>query len=240
MSTARFEAFDHSELEEITEKDQTGNEPARILMTREAVNALLQEAQTALAGINAVQDELQVKVNNIDQQLKTHIISERTMSLRREYQPLIDAHMDTIRKAAATANEQRKFWSPRSVRARSSFDDDTAKDATIRLAWIARIEKTDHAFLEESAAFALATNSLALGHTIEVEINARTGKDNECTRPEREAAMRLINSIPNASVQVLQIIDQINNIQDVSKMAASGKVDPQTLIRSGLRTAGAA
>jgi len=240
MSTARFEAFDHSELEEIQEKDQTGNEPARILMTREAVNALLQEAQTALAGINAVQDELQVKTSKIDQQLKTHIISERTMSLRREYQPLIDAHMDTIRKAAATANEQRKFWNPRSVRARASFDDDTAKDATIRLAWIKRLEKAHHVFMEEMAAFAVATNSLALAHTIETELDAREGQLNECTKGERQAAMRLINSIPNASVQVLGIIDQINNLQDVSKMAASGKVDPQTLIRSGLRTAGAA
>jgi hypothetical protein len=233
---ATFEQFDHEELEPIL-KENEKLAVAAVLMTKADISSLWCTANNALAEINTIQSNLQDRTSKIDPQLKADIIAGRVMSMRREMGPIIDKHLQVIRDCAATAKAQMRFWTPWAVRIRASFDAAPDKDAAVRMAWIRRLERTPAFLLEDFAALASATGSLALGHTIETELFAREGASNDCTRPQRDAIMKFVSSIPNSSVEVTNILTEITYIPDNAAMAASGKVNPITLIKNGLRAA---
>ncbi|MBM9614765.1 hypothetical protein JWJ90_10765 [Desulfobulbus rhabdoformis] len=232
---ARFEVFDHSELEAGIGERQDPLEQPKILITKAAVSTLLKDAESALATIGAIQEGLQNKIAGIDSQLKTNIILERTQALRRESQALLDDNLKIIRDTALEANKQKKFWSKRSVRVRANFDDDPVKDATIRLTWIRRLEKLNSAHMEEVASMALQLNSLALAHCVEAELEARYNENNPGNRGDRQTVKRLLDAIPDASTEVLGMIAEINRIADLAPAVARGNVNGFAKIKSGLR-----
>ena len=233
---AKFEQFDPEELEPILQENEK-LAVAAALMTKEDISSLWITAQNALAAINTIQSNLQDRKSKIDPQLKADIIAGRVFSMRREMEPIIDSHLKVIRDCAATAKAQMRFWTPWAVRIRAWFDAAPDKDAAVRMVWIRRLERTPAFLMEDFAALASATGSLALAHTLETELFAREGAPNDCTRPQREAIMKFVDSIPNSSSEITNILTEITYIPDNADMAASGKVNPITLIKNGLRAA---
>lgn len=238
MSGIRHEIFDPKELES-SKKDEV--QKIVSLLTKEQISQMFADSQERLLKIQNIQLSVQNDIAKIDRNLRADIVQNRAQEIKFKAQAGIDEALKGVRDNSDLAKAQERFWSPAAVRMRSSFDNDPTKDATISTAWMQKIGKMDGVVLVELAALSAATGNLALAGLIESEMHSRNadGLDPRTVKPyHRNEITRYIDSVPNASTEVLQTLAETQHIVGRAVAAATGRGGSYEKIRQGLLAGG--
>ncbi len=204
------------------------------------LRAALASARAAGAAIQRVGIAADVDLAAIDPQLRESVGAARRAAVRAERSKEAEAILDRAVSEIAGAREGADaLTDARAHRRRATFDPQPATDATIRAAWIARLDRVSVPDLVDFASIAIETRSVALASATEEELLRREPLGSPADRSAASEAHRRIDTmVPPAVAEARALLVDLDVIErtlrEQARVIAGGVASGASEIAIGL------
>ena len=162
------------------------------------VAAALSRLKKSAAGIEADSAAL-------DPGLRPEVRGERIRKIKERRHDEMASAVEKIVAGKDAATSQEHFWMKNTYLLRVRFDPDPVKDATIRGAWLHRLEKLSSGMLLELARYAAAKRDPALISALVEEMTDRT----DVPAGNKRASLVMLSTVPLPCDEAAEIFERL-------------------------------